>query len=179
MGAVRSLNPTGIADGIIRELEDSKRRFHDLTRDLSGEDLRRQSFNPGWTNGEIFAHILFGYIILNALLPLVSFFTLIPPVFGKAFAGVLDFFAGPFNGINALGARGQGIVFKGDLLVRWFDGTVEKLVRKARATKEFGWSQGMYYPVKWDPNFDAFMTREKLFRYSTKHFGFHVNQIRK
>jgi len=32
--------------------------------------LQKKSLNPGWTNGEILAHMTFGFIILNALLPM-------------------------------------------------------------------------------------------------------------
>jgi hypothetical protein len=35
----------------------------------------------------------------------------------------------------------------------------------------------MYYPTKWDPNFEEFMTLEKLFHYPVTHFNFHLTQI--
>jgi len=43
--------------------------------------------------------------------------------------------------------------------------------------KDDEWEHGMYYPTKWDSNFDEFMTLEKLFHYPVIHFNFHLKQI--
>lgn len=58
------------AELIRSELESARASFHALLASLSEEDLRRRSLNPGWTNGEILAHIVFGFIVVNVLLPL-------------------------------------------------------------------------------------------------------------
>ena len=39
------------------ELAAARAEFHALLDSLSEEDFRRQSLNPGWTNGEILAHM--------------------------------------------------------------------------------------------------------------------------
>ena len=52
------------------ELEAARITFHALLDSLTEEDLRRQSLNPGWTNGEILAHMTFGFIVINVLLPM-------------------------------------------------------------------------------------------------------------
>ena len=58
---------------IRKELETARARFHQLHQSLSEEDFQKQSLNPGWTNGEIMAHMAFGFMILNALLPMARF----------------------------------------------------------------------------------------------------------
>ena len=35
----------------------------------------------------------------------------------------------------------------------------------------------MYYPTRWDPNFEEFMTLEHLIRYPVVHLRFHRKQI--
>jgi hypothetical protein len=52
------------------ELGSTRTTFHMLLESLSESDLRKRSLNPGWTNGEILAHMTFGFIILNDLLPM-------------------------------------------------------------------------------------------------------------
>ena len=36
---------------------------------------------------------------------------------------------------------------------------------------------GMYFPEKWDSNFDKYMTLRKLLYYPVVHFHFHLKQI--
>ena len=60
-----SVNHQNPEDSIRSELELTNKTFHTALDSLSEGDLRRQSLNTGWTNGEILAHILFGFIILS------------------------------------------------------------------------------------------------------------------
>jgi hypothetical protein len=45
------------------------------------------------------------------------------------------------------------------------------------AIRDDEWEKGMYYPTKWDADFDEFMTLEKVFHYPVVHFNFHLGQI--
>ena len=162
----------------IRTLYDSTRdEFHTLLASISEEDWNKQSLNAGWSNGEIFAHILFGFIILNALLPLARIWGKFPKETSKPFAQFLNSVTKPFNWINALGARGQGKVFTYRRIGKIFDKVHASLLAKARNIPGNEWQNGMYYPTKWDPNFSDFMTLEKLFLYPIAHFKFHQHQI--
>ena len=51
------------------------------------------------------------------------------------------------------------------------------LLRQVDSIKDDEWQHGMYYPTKWDSNFDEFMTLEKLFHYPVIHFNIHLKQI--
>lgn len=164
-------------DAIYKELETTRVSFHSLLASLSDQDFQKQSLNPGWTNGEILAHMTFGFIITNVLLPMARLWGKLPKGSSKWFAWLLNALTGPFNWVNALGARGQGKVFTRQRIGNIYDWTYFSLLRKINSIKDDEWQRGMYYPTKWDPNFDEFMTLEKLFYYSVTHFNFHLAQI--
>lgn len=162
---------------ILDQLNAARAEFHKLLDSLSEQDFQRQSLNPGWTNGEILAHMTFGFIIINVLLPLARIWGRLPKGSSKWFAWLLNMFTGLFNWLNAFGARGQGKVFTHQRIGKIFDGVYFSLLKKFNSIKDDEWERGMYYPTKWDPNFDEFMTLEKLFYYPVTHFNFHLTQI--
>jgi len=165
------------AEKIRTSYESTRDEFHTLLASISEEGWKKQSLNSGWSNGEIFAHILFGFIILNALLPMARIWGKLPKSTSKPFAKSLNFITKPFNWINALGARGQGKFFTYRNVGKIFDRTLASLLSKANSIDGNEWQTGMYYPAKWDPNFSDFMTLEKLFLYPLAHFELHKNQI--
>src|SRR5689334_17757784 len=162
---------------IREELETSRASFHSLLASLSVQDFQRQSLNAGWTNGEILAHMTFGFIIINVLLLMARLWGRLPKGSSKWFAWLLNAFTGPFNWINALGARGQGKFFTRNRIGKIYDWTYFSLLKKINSIKADEWERGMYYPTRWDSNFSEFMTLEKLFRYPVIHFNFHLEQI--
>lgn len=164
-------------EAIHKEMEATRATFHSLLASLSERDFQKQSLNPGWTNGEILAHMTFGFIIVNVLFPMARLWGRLPKGSSKWFGWLLNALTRPFNWINALGARGQGKIFTRKRIGSIYDRVHSSLVRKIHSIKDDEWQRGMYYPAKWDPNFEEFMTLEKLFRYPIKHFHFHLNQI--
>ena len=165
------------SEAIYLELEAAHSAFHSLLATLSEEDLRRQSLNPGWTNGEILAHMLFGFIVVNALLPMTRMWGRLPKSSSKPFAALLNASTRPFNWVNAWGARMQGKVFTYQRLGKIYDWVYRSLMKQVRSIKAEEWQRGMYYPTRWDSNFSEFMTLEKLFHYPVIHFNFHRGQI--
>ncbi len=172
-----SANNINVAESICSELESTHSSFHVVLDSLSEEDCHKQSLNPGWTNGEILAHMLFGFIILNVLLPMARIWGRLPTGSSKPFAGLLNAFTRPFNWVNALGARMQGKVFTYKRIGKLYDSVYASLLKKAASIKDDEWERGMYYPTRWDANFSEFMTLEKLFHYPVIHFNFHLDQI--
>jgi len=166
-----------IKEEILKELESARAEFHELLESLSEHDFKKQSLNSGWTNGEILAHITFGFIVINVLLPMARLWGKLPKGSSKWFAGLLNSFTGLFNWFNMLGARGQGKVFTYKRLGKIYDRVHASLLKKINSIRDDEWEHGMYYPTKWDSNFDEFMTLEKLFRYPIIHFNFHWAQI--
>jgi len=172
-------NHQGPKDIIRAELEATRTTFHTLLDSLSENDLQKKSRNPGWTNGEILAHMLFGFIILNALLPMARLWGHLPKWTSKIFAWILNAFTTPFNWINALGARLQARVFTYKQIDKLYDRAYFSLVKQINSIKDDEWKHGMHYPTRWDSNFSDFMTIEKLFHYPVVHFHFHLGQIAK
>jgi hypothetical protein len=162
---------------ILEELGTTRVAFHQLLDSLSVEDFYKQSLNPGWRNGEILAHMTFGFIIVNVLLPMARLWGRLPKGSSQWFAGLLNAFTGPFNWFNALGARGQGKFFTRDRVGKIYDGAYFSLLKKVNSIKADEWQRGMYYPTKWDSNFSEFMNLENLFHYPVTHFNFHLTQI--
>src|SRR5688572_29091333 len=68
------------------ELEATRATFHALLASLTEENLRWRSHNPGWTNGEILAHMTFGFIVINVLLPMARMWGRLPKGSSKWFA---------------------------------------------------------------------------------------------
>lgn len=162
---------------LLLRLNTAHTEFHKLLNSLSEKDFYRPSLNPGWTNGEILAHMIFGFIITDRTIPLTRVWGRWPKESSRWFAGLLNALTGPFNWINGLGARGQARVFTYHRVGKIFDRAYFSLLKKIDSIKENEWERGMYYPTKWDPNFDEFMTLEKLFHYPVTHFNFHLTQI--
>ena len=169
--------PRAIREEIIKELETARANFQLLLDSLSEKDFQKQSLNPGWTNGEILAHMTFGFIVINVLLPMARMWGRLPKGSSKWFAWLLNSFTGIFNWFNMLGARGQGKVFTKNRIGKIYDLVYLSLLKKVKSIKDNEWEHGMYYPTKWDSNFDEFMTLEKLFHYPITHFNFHMGQV--
>ena len=170
-------DPQRVREEIKNELDTAHARFHHLLESMSEQDFQKQSLNPGWTNGEILAHMTFGFIIIEVLLPMARLWGRLPRGSSKWFAWLLNLFTGPFNWFNALGARGQGKVFTRQRIGRIYDRVYFSLLKKIDSIADDEWGRGMYYPTKWDSNFSEFMTLEKLFYYPVIHFNFHLEQI--
>jgi len=170
-------NHGAVKTEILTELETARSKFHALLDSLSAPDFQKQSLNPGWTNGEILAHMTFGFIVINVLLPMARLWGRLPPGSSKWFAWLLNAATRLFNWFNALGARMQGKVFTYQRIGKIYDSVYVSLLNKVNSVQDDEWERGMYYPTKWDPNFDEFMTLEKLFHYPVTHFNFHLTQI--
>lgn len=170
-------DPQTIREEIRTELEQAHTKFHLLLGSLSEQAFQRQSLNPGWTNGEIVAHMTFGFIVINVLLPMARLWGKLPRGSSKWFASFLNAFTSVFNWFNLLGARGQGKIFTYQRIGNIYDRVYFSLLKKISSIRDDEWEHGMYYPTKWDTNFDEFMTLEKLFHYPIIHFNFHLEQI--
>jgi hypothetical protein len=166
-----------VKNSIRTELEATRDAFHGLLDSLSEADLPKQSLNPGWSNGEILAHMTFGFIVVSVLLPMARLWGRLPKNSSKWFAWLLNACTAPFNWFNALGARMQGRYFTYRRVGKVFDRVLSSLVHQLDSIRDEEWERGMYYPDKWDTNFDEFMTLEKILHYPVIHFNFHLNQV--
>ena len=57
--------------GIQQEMEQARLDFHELVKRASAEDLRRRTTGTRWTNRQLLFHMVFSYLIVRSLMPLV------------------------------------------------------------------------------------------------------------
>ena len=159
------------------ELERVRTTFRQWVRTMTTEDLDRHSNGTRWTNRELLFHLLFGYLIVRRLLWMIRLFGLLPAGFSRPFAALLNISTRPFDTANYLGSRIGGRIFRPARMAVSMDRiTVWLAARLARETDRT-LDRGMHYPTRWDPFFPDYMTVAELYRYPTRHFDFHADQL--
>jgi hypothetical protein len=151
--------------------------LHGLVARATAADLRRRTDGTRWTNAQMLFHMVFGYMIVRRLLPLVRLFGGLPDRFSRTFARLLNSQTRPFHVINYLGSVGGALVFHGPRLTRQLDRTLDALDRRLEAENEDGLGRRMHFPVRWDPFFTEVMTLEQVYRYGAEHYDFHRQQL--
>lgn len=159
------------------EMERARATLHALVSQASAADLRRSSNGTRWTNRQLLFHMLFGYLIVLRLLPLVRLFGRLPDRYSHTFARVLNAGTRPFHVINYIGSCGGAMVFGGPRLTRQFDRTIARLHRQLDRETDEALGRAMRFPVDWDPFFGDRMTLLGTYRYGTQHFDFHRAQL--
>lgn len=159
------------------EYERTRQTFHRLLDAASKDDLARPTCGTKWTNEQLLWHMLFGYMVVRALLILVRVFGRLPRWVGKMFAQVLNAATPPFDLVNYLGPCGAVKVYGPRRMGAKFDRVIGSLQRHLTAESEADLARGMHYPVRWDPFFKDCMTLADIYRYPTQHFDFHHRQL--
>ena len=148
-----------------------------LVDGASVADLRRRTDGTRWTNQQLLFHMVFGYMLVRRLLPLVRLAGRAPDSFSRVFAGLLNHAARPFHVVNYLGAVGGALVFHGPRLTGQLDRTLDRLHRRLDAETDPALGRRMHFPVDWDPFFRDTMTLREVYRYATQHYDFHRSQL--
>jgi hypothetical protein len=143
----------------------------------SGPDLRRRSNGTRWTNEELLFHMVFGYMVVRALIPLVRVVSALPAPVGGAFARVLNAGTRPFDVVNYWGSRAASLVYNRDRMGRKLDRTLSALARRLERESPGSLLRPMAFPDKWDPFFKPRMTINDVYAYPTQHFDFHARQL--
>jgi len=162
---------------IIQEMDDASRAFHRLLDSADTASLYQRSDGTRWTNEQLLFHMLFGYMIVRALLVLVRVFGRLPRPVGKGFAAVLDFATVPFDAVNYWGSRCGATVFDHRRMGPKLDRVVASLQRHLRRESAADLARSMSYPTRWDPFFAPTMTLADIYHYPTQHFDFHRQQL--
>ena len=156
------------------------RARHDLDALLQGAapaDLDRRSDGTRWTNEELLFHMVFGYMVVRALLPLVRVVSRLPRPVGSAFAAVLNAGTGPFDLVNYWGSRAAARVYNRRRMTRKLDKTIAALSRRLDHESSLSLASAMPFPDRWDPFFTPLMTLNNVYAYPTRHFDFHAKQL--
>ncbi|WIY00420.1 DinB family protein [Amycolatopsis mongoliensis] len=156
--------------------ERDRATLHELVAAATAADLRRRSAGTRWTNQQLLFHLVFGYQIVRALLVLVRLFGRLPDPVSRGFAAVLDAATPPFHVINYLGSCGGGLIGP-RRAAAWLDHIIASLHRSLDRTSEADLARGMHYPTRWDPCFRPTMTMADVYRYPSRHFAHHRQQL--
>lgn len=159
------------------EMERARVQLHELLAGADAADLRRRTDGTRWTNEQLLFHMVFGYVLVRVLLPLVHGMSRLPAPVGRGWAALLNATTRPFHTVNYLGSVGGARVFDHARMGRLFDRTVAALQRRLDGETEAALRHGMPFPVGWDPYFTAHMTVAEVYRYPTKHFEHHRRQL--
>src|SRR3954465_10761149 len=91
---------------ISAELRRVQSDFDQLVSRATAADLVRRSAGTRWTNRQLLYHMVFGYLIVRTLMPLVHLLGC--RGWSRRFATVLNACRGPFHAVNYLGRGGGG-----------------------------------------------------------------------
>ena len=161
---------------VCAEMEQARRDFHDLLAHADSASLRRRSDGTRWTNQQLLFHILFGYLIVRALLVLAGIFGRLPRA-SRAFALILDASHAPFHLVNYLGSCAGARIIPAARMPAMLDHVTGVLQRRLRRETRAALGRGMYYPASWDPLFTEYMTLAQIYHYPTQHFRYHQRQL--
>jgi hypothetical protein len=167
------MTPAEIAD----EIRTARDDFHSLVDDATTADLRKRSDGTRWTNEQLLFHMLFGYMVVRALLWLVRGFARLPAGFSRRFAQALNAVTRPFHVINYLGSLGGARVLGYAGMQRVMDDVTASLIRTLERASDKQLARGMHFPVGWDPYFRDFMTVQDVLHYATQHYQHHRRQL--
>jgi len=164
-------------ESVRHELERVRADLHHLVGQASATDLHRRTDGTRWTNQQLLWHMVFGFLIVRRLLPLVGLLGRMPDSVSRGFAAGLDAATRPFHVVNYLGGVGGALVFRGPRLLWLADRTFDALHRRLDAETDEALRRTMHFPVDWDPFFRDSMSVEQVYRYGAQHYFFHREQL--
>ncbi len=149
----------------------------DWLESATAADLRRRSKGTRWTNEELLFHMVFGYMVVRALLPMVHVVSRLPRPVGKAFAAALNAGTRPIDAVNYWGSRAAALVYNRRRMGRRLDKTIAAISRRLERESPVSLARSMPFPDRWDPLFAPSMTLNDVYAYPTLHFDFHARQL--
>ena len=161
---------------VLAEMAATRAAFRQLIN-CDSDALRQPTNGTRWTNEQLLFHMLFGYLIVRALLRLVRVFGRLPNSASRVFAAALDRSQRPFNWFNYWGSVAGGRIFSPRRMASKLDQVIDSLQRRLRDETESALQRGMHYPTSWDPFFRHYMTLLDIYHYPTQHFDFHRRQL--
>ncbi|WAH95934.1 DinB family protein [Arthrobacter sp. MMS18-M83] len=155
----------------------ARRELASWLETATAADLQRKSNGTRWTNEELLFHMVFGYMIIRALLPLVRFISRLPRSWSRGFAAALNAATGPFDVVNYWGSVAAATVYNRHRMGRKLEKTITALARRLERETPESLARSAPFPTRWDPFFTADMTLTDTYAYATQHFDFHAKQL--
>jgi len=159
------------------ELRQRRETFHAILESSTASQLRQPSNGTRWKNEQLLFHMLFGYIVVVALIRIIKVLGLLPPPTTKPFALLLNASSRPFDAINYGGSRLGARYYNRRRMGAKLDRVTASLATTLGRTSDASLHRGMHYPTRWDPFFKDYMTLADVFHYPTQHFDFHQRQL--
>ena len=160
---------------IIDEMRRAQTDFHGLVDRSGAADLRRRTDGTRWTNRQLMFHMVFGYLIVRTLMPLVHLFGRLG--WSRRFATILNAVWRPFHRINYLGSCGGGLVLSPGRMAGLMDLTIRALTRRLEGETPAQLALTMHFPTRWDPYFQPTMSVLDVYHYGTEHYDHHRRQL--
>jgi hypothetical protein len=151
--------------------------FHALVDSATNAELRAPTNGTKWTNEQLFFHMLFGFLLVRALLVLVKVFGRLPDTASRVFAAALNAGARPFHVVNYLCAIPAARFLRAQSMSRVMDHVIGQLRAVLGAESARTLALEMHFPTRWDPYFKDVMTVADLYDYPTKHYQHHRRQL--
>jgi hypothetical protein len=130
-----------------------------------------------WTNEQLLFHMVFGYMVVQRLLILVRLFGRLPDWVSGAYARILNAATTPFHAINYYGTCMAASFYNRKRMGAKMDRTIAGLQQSMALADDEAVQRGMYFPTRWDPYFNDFMTLAELYRYPGRHYDHHRQQL--
>ena len=162
-----------------REITAEMRRvqadFHTLVARATPEALRRRTDGTRWTNRQLLWHMVFGYLIVRTLMPLVHLLGRLG--WSRRFAATLNALQRPFHLINYAGSAAGGLVLNPPRMAALMDATIDALIRRLAAETPAQLALTMQFPTRWDPYFKPTMSVLDVYHYGIEHYDHHRHQL--
>ena len=165
------MDPIEIGD----EMKRAQAEFRELIKKATPQELRRRSDGTRWTNRQLLFHMVFGYLIVRTLLPLVHVLGRLG--LSRGFAATLNAGRRPFHVINYVGSCSGGKVLTTGAMAALLDRTIRVLERKLAAESSSSLALTMHFPTAWDPYFTPTMSVLDVYHFATQHFDHHRLQL--
>ena len=160
---------------IVEELRRVQADFRQIAGTTSADDLRRRSKGTRWSNRQLLSHMVFGYVIVRTLLPLVRSLGRLGR--SRGFAATLNAGYRPFHLINYLGWCGGGQLLTIRAQAALLDRTIDALQRELAAETDASLALTMHFPTAWDPYFTPTMSVLDVYHFGTQHYEHHRRQL--
>jgi hypothetical protein len=149
--------------------------FAELVARMGPSDLRRRSSGTRWTNRQLLYHMVFGYLIVRTLMPLVRLLGR----WGRSrrFAASLNAARRPFHVVNYVGSWAGGQIVPPATMVALMRRTLRTLRRRLDRETEQTLALTMHFPTAWDPYFRPRMSVQDVYHYGTEHYDHHRRQL--
>jgi hypothetical protein len=151
--------------------------FRGLLDSATSAELRAPTNGTKWTNEQLLFHMLFGFLLVRALLVLVKGFARLPDAVSRVFAATLNAGTRPFHVVNYLSALPGAKILSSCAVGSLMESTIKHLRARLAREPDRRLALTMHFPTGWDPYFKDVMTVADVYDYPTKHYDHHRRQL--